>query len=126
MAAAESAERGDGPWQGCGRAALPEDPQAREDLAKLREEHRADMRAWWDKFGDEPTSDAARTAFDELRAEHADEMRALLEKYGIEAPDGLGRGGPSGGCGSGGCGGEGRGSGRGMMGDGGAWEQTSL
>jgi hypothetical protein len=133
MVAGGDAQRGDGPGQGCGRSALLEDPQAREDLAKLREEHRAEMRAWWDKYGDDSASDAARTALDGLRADHADEMRALLEKYGVEAPDGLGRGGtpgcgPAGGCGGqgpgGGCGGEGRGGG--MMGDPGSWGQTSL
>ena len=50
------------------------------------------MRAWWDKYGDDPPSDEAQKALDELREEHRSDMRELFEKYGVTPPAGLRRG----------------------------------
>jgi hypothetical protein len=100
-------DRADDGWRGCEGRGLLQDPEARDDLAKLREEHRADMRAWQEKYGTDPSSDAARKALDELRAEHLKEMRALFEKYGVEPPQGLGEGAQRGSGWGGACGGRG-------------------
>jgi len=134
MAAADGPDGRDDAWRGCGGAGQLEDPQARADTQALRTEHREDMRAWWDKYGENPSSDAAQKALDELRAEHADDMRALFEKYGIEPPAGLGEGGRGGsgfggacgGPGGQGCGGQGWNGGQGMMDGSGGWNGTSL
>jgi hypothetical protein len=115
--------------------ALLTDPEAREDLAALRGEHRADMRAWWEKYGDDSRSEQAQKALEELRAEHRAQLLELFERYGVTPPPGLsGDGaGPCGGFGGGwgagagsepsagrGCGGAGAapGQGRAMMGGG--------
>ncbi len=134
MAAAGGPDGTDGAWRGCGGIGLLQDPQAREDMQSLREEHRDEMRAWWDKYGEDPSSDAAQKALGELRAEHADDMRALFEKYGVAPPAGLGEGGRGGsgfggacgGPGGQGCGGQGWNGGQGMMGDSEGWSGTSL
>lgn len=138
MVAAGNAGEADGAWRGCGGAGLMQDPAAREEMQKLREEHRGEMRAWWEQYGDDPSSEKAQSALEDLRAEHADDMRALFDKYGVEPPAGLGEGGRGGcglvgggsgvggGCGlGGGCGGQG-GGGQGMMGGSDGWGGTSL
>ena len=105
-----------GPCGGVG-AELMSDPAFREDMQTLRDEHREDMQAWWDKYGADTSTDAAQKALEELRTEHWNEMRALFKKYGVELPDdppagrgpfGDGRGGCGG---AGGCGGLGDGQG---------------
>ncbi len=134
MAAARGPEGTDGAGRGCGGVGPLQDPQAREDMQALREEHRDEMRAWWDTYGEARSSDAAQKALDELRAEHADDMRALFEKYGVEPPAGLGEGGRGGsgfggacgGSGGQGCGGQGWNGGQGMMGGSGGWNGSSL
>jgi hypothetical protein len=134
MAVAGGPDGTDGAWRGCGGIGLLQDPQAREDMQSLREEHRDEMRAWWDKYGEDPSSDAAQKALGELRAEHADDMQALFEKYGVAPPAGLGEGGRGGsgfggacgGSGGQGCGGQGWNGGQGMMGDSEGWSGTSL
>lgn len=72
----------------------------RAELWALQDEALKAVRAWWDKYGDDPASDAAREALQALREEQRDKMEALLEKYGVDLGDrsGCGRGpfGPSG------------------------------
>ncbi len=101
----------------CGR--LFTDPAARDAMWELRAEHHAEMRAWWEQYGSDPSSAAAQSALDELRTEHRNDMRSLLEEYGVDEALRNG-GGPLGGAGCGaGCGpgvaGGGQGMGRGMM-----------
>jgi len=134
MAAAGGPDGRDDTWRGCGGAGRLEDPQARAEMQALRTKHREDMRAWWDKHGENPSSDAAQKALDELRAEHAGDMGALFEKYDVEPPAGPGEGGsagnglgrPCGGPGGQGCGGQGWSGGQGMMGGSEGWNGTSL
>jgi hypothetical protein len=134
MAVAGDNDAGEGGLRGCGGFGLLQDPQAREDMQTLREEHRDEMRAWLDTYGEDRSSDAAQKALDELRTEHADDMRALFEKYGVEPPAGLGEGGRGGsgfggacgGSGGQGCGGQGWNGGQGMMGGSGGWNGSSL
>jgi len=123
--------------RGCDGSGLMQDPQAREDMWELRNEHRGEIRDWWDRYGDDPSSAAAQKALEELRTEHADDMRALFEKYGVEPPAGLGEGGrggcggpgvgsAQGGVGGQGCGSQGLGGGQGMMGGTQSWGGGSL
>jgi len=91
--------------------ALMNDPKALKAMQALRAEHQKDMRAWWDRYGSDPTSAAAQKALQALRREHRNDMRALLKQFGVTLPEGspgmMGggwtppRGGVSGGCGSG-------------------------
>jgi hypothetical protein len=46
------------------------------------------METWWDKYGDDPTSAAARAAMQTLREDAGNAMQKLAEKYGVELPDG--------------------------------------
>jgi len=92
------------------------------NMRALHAEHQADMKAWFDKYGADPSSAAARTALAKLRAEHWNDMRAQLKKYGINAGT-TGRGTMMGGSGAGyggmmgGAGyGSSTGTGTGMMG----------
>jgi hypothetical protein len=123
----------------CGGFGLLQDPEAREDMLALREEHRDEMAAWREKYGDDPQAAAAQEALQELREEHRADMLALFEKYGVTPPEGFGE---RGGCGIGGagagpgcggrgpetsgCGGSGRGGGSGMMGGGQGWDGSTL
>ena len=84
------------------------------DMGALHSEHLADMKAWFDKYGADPSSVAARTAMAHLRAEHWNAMRELMKKYGINA-GATGRGTMMGGYG-GMMGGYGSSTGTGMMG----------
>jgi hypothetical protein len=63
--------------------------EQRQQILDLMNEHRADMQAWSQKYGDNPQSDAAQKALQELRTEHAQEIQKLLDKLGIQ---GMGRG----------------------------------
>ncbi len=68
----------------CGR--LTSNPEAVKAMQGLRDEHMKDMRAWYDKYGQDPTSTAAQQALQKLREEHFSEMQSLFKKYGIAAP----------------------------------------
>jgi len=89
---------------------LFKDPQAVEDMQALRARHQQDMQAWWDKYGDTPTSTDAVAALKALRTSHWNDMKALFEKYGVKLPANAGPGNlggfgmMGGGCGGGGCG----------------------
>lgn len=95
--------RGEDAWRYCGEDALRaspalgalEDPEARAAAEALRERHRAEMREWWEKYGDAPRGEAAQEALRGLREQHREELRAMLEGYGVELPEGarLGQGG---------------------------------
>jgi len=126
--------RGEDAWRYCGEGAFRagpaldavEDPEARAEAEALRERHRAEMREWWEKYGDAPRGEAAQEELRGLREQHREEFRAMLEGYGVELPDGarLGEGGRARGmfgAGEDGVCGQGRG---GMMGVGdasGSW-----
>jgi PAS domain-containing protein len=114
-------------WRYCGEGAFRagpaldavEDPEARAEAEALRERHRAEMREWWEKYGDAPRGEAAQEELRGLREQHREEFRAMLEGYGVELPEGarLGEGGRARGMfgvGEDGVCGQGRG---GMMGD---------
>jgi hypothetical protein len=64
----------------------------RQQLDDLMDEHRADMQAWWDEYGEDPSASGAQEALQELRDEHRQEMQKLLNDLGIEAGGwGMGR-----------------------------------
>ncbi len=65
-----------------------EDPEARAEAEALRERHRAEMREWWEKYGDAPRGEAAQEELRGLREQHREEFRAMLEGYGVELPEG--------------------------------------
>jgi len=109
-------------WRYCGEGAFRagpafeavQDPQARGEAEKLREQHRAEMREWWGRYGDDPRSDEAQKALQALREQHRGQFRALFERHGIDVPEGrrLGEGGRARGmfgAGEGGVCGQGRG-----------------
>jgi hypothetical protein len=105
------------PHRGAWKAActkLLSDPTAREAMLELRQEHVAEMQAWRDTYGSDPTTPQARRALADLRQEHWADMRALMEEFGIKVPARM-RGGMMGGAFGGGMM---DGSGTGMMGDG--------
>ena len=88
------------------------------DMQEQHAEHQADMQAWFDKYGADPSSAAAQTALDKLRTEHWNDMRELLKKYSAD-PATTPQGGAAGGYGAGmmgGGSGYGAGYGTGMMG----------
>lgn len=106
--------------RGAACGALLDDPAAADELQALRTEHRADMQAWFDKYGADTSTSPAQAALTDLRAEHQSEMQALLEKYGIDASlcagGGMMGGGHGGGMMGGGYGGGyGAGNGCGMV-----------
>jgi hypothetical protein len=76
-----------GEGRGVGGAQLSD--EQRQQVIDLMNEHRADMRAWWQKYGDAPGSEAAQEALQKLRNEHVQEMQELFEELGIQ---GVGRG----------------------------------
>lgn len=130
MVAADGDGWSDQGWRGCGGSSLMQDPQAREEMWALREEHRDEMQAWWDKYGDDPQSSEAQEAFGKLREEHRADMLQLFEKYGVTPPDDFGEGGRGGfglggGAGSGGCGGPGGAGSGGCGGQGPGWDSSS-
>jgi hypothetical protein len=107
--------------------ALSSDPRGLEAMQALRTEHRAEMQAWYDQYGSDPSSSEAEAARQTLRTEHWTEMQDLFKKLGVEAPTKQGQGGGmmrgSGGCGGGSCGGAGAGQGAACKGGGmmGGW-----
>ena len=118
MGATRSQLAGRGAGVACG--ALMNDPEAVQAMAELRTEHRAEMQAWYEKYGSSRQSAEARRALRKLRAEHWSDMQALFGEYGIKAPEaGRSGGGGCGGLGSGGCGAGAQSAGYGMMGSGG-------
>jgi hypothetical protein len=111
MFAADGDEASGEGWRGCGGSGLMQDPQAREEMWALRDEHQEELRAWWDEYGDDPQGSEAQDALEKLREEHRGDMSDLFEKYGLTPPDAFEQGG-RGGCGlggpaAGGCGGPG-------------------
>lgn len=96
-------ERGEDAWRCCGEDAFRAgpaldavaDPEARAAAEALRERHRAEMREWWEKYGDAPRGETAQDALRGLREQHREELRAMLEGYGVDLPEGarLGEGG---------------------------------
>ncbi len=103
---------------------LMSDDGFRDDVNALRDAQQAAMDAWWDKYGEDPTSSEAREAMQALREDARADMEALLEKYDVDLPGGLGGrlfGGRGGGLMGGGLGGgdlDGGGHGGGLMGGG--------
>jgi hypothetical protein len=63
--------------------------EQRERVDDLREQHHEDMQDWWEEYGDDPDSDAARDALQELRMQQRQELEDLFDDLGIE---GVGRG----------------------------------
>ena len=71
------------------------DPAAAKAMAELRTEHRAGMQAWFDKYGQRPTSAEARRALQKLRADHWRDMKAVFGELGIERPRAAAPAGPA-------------------------------
>ena len=113
VAVASGAAKVKNPFRGRAACAkLMSNPKAVEAMKALREEHRAEMQAWYDKYGADPTSAEAKVALKALRLEHWNDMKALFKEFGIKVPKGAGRGV---------CGGQGgMMGGGGMMGNGGS------
>jgi hypothetical protein len=75
----------------CG--ALMSNPKALEAMQELRAEHQAEMQAWYQQYGSDPSSAAAQAARRQLREEHWNDMQQLFKKYGVKAPAQAGQGG---------------------------------
>lgn len=103
-------------------------PQVSAESQALAEEHSAEMRAWQERYGDDPNSAEAQSALKALRDEHRQDMQ------GLTRGNGGGRGAASSGCDgvdcdSGDCdgaghgqgNGQGHGTGQGMLGGGSVW-----
>jgi hypothetical protein len=112
VAVASGAAKVKNPLRGraaCGQ--LMNNPKAVAAMQALRDEHRQDMQAWYDKYGADPSGAAAQAALKTLRQEHWNDMQALFKQFGIQVPKGAGpsavggQGGMMGGSGS--CGGSG-------------------
>ncbi|MBN2204697.1 MAG: hypothetical protein JW767_06715 [Thermoleophilia bacterium] len=76
-------------WQGVGGdgSAIRElmgDEEFRDELWALQDETGEAVQSWWDEYGDDPTSDAARAALAALREKQRAALEALGEKYGVE------------------------------------------
>lgn len=122
VAVASGAAKVKNPFRGraaCGQ--LMSNPQAVAAMQALRDEHRQEMQAWYDKYSVDPTSAEAKAALKTLRQEHWNDMKKLFKEFGVKVPNGVGpgvcggRGGMMGGGGmmgnggSGPCGGSGAG-----------------
>jgi len=91
---------GEEAWRYCGEGAFRagpalgaiEDPKARADAEALRERQRAEMREWWEKYGEAPQGEAAQEELRGLRERHREEFRAMLEAHGLDMPEGAGPG----------------------------------
>jgi len=111
VAVASGAAKVKNPFRGraaCGK--LMSNPKAVAAMQALRDEHRQEMQAWYEQYGADPTSDAAKAALAKLRQEHWNDMKSLFKEFGIKVPKGAGPGA---------CGGQGGMMGGGMMGNGG-------
>ncbi len=62
---------------------LKNNAQFRADFAKLREQMRADMQAWFKRYGSDPRSAAAVAAMKTLRTQQQTALKALFTKYGV-------------------------------------------
>jgi hypothetical protein len=67
---------------------LMTDEDFRNDVRALRDEQQDAVDAWWDEYGEDRDSDAARAALEDLREAQRTEMNALLEKYGVDTTAG--------------------------------------
>jgi len=111
VAVASGAAKVKNPFRGraaCGK--LMSNPKAVAAMQALRDEHRQEMQAWYEQYGADPTSDAAKAALAKLRQAHWNDMKSLFKEFGIKVPKGAGPGA---------CGGQGAMMGGGMMGSGG-------
>ena len=88
VGATRSQLAGRGAGAACG--ALMSDPEAAQAMSELRTEHRAEMQAWYERYGSSRSSAEARRVLRKLRAEHWSDMQALFGEYGVKAP-GTGR-----------------------------------
>ena len=118
VAVASGAAKVKNPFRGraaCGR--LMSNPKAVAAMQTLRGEHRQEMQAWYEQYGADPTSDAAKAALAKLRQAHWNDMKSLFKEFGIKVPKGAGpgacggQGGMMGGGGNGPCGAAGGGAG---------------
>jgi hypothetical protein len=112
VAVASGAAKVKNPFRGraaCGQ--LMSNPKAVAAMQALRDEHRQEMQAWYDKFGSDPNTGDAQTALKTLRQEHWNDMKALFKEFGVAVPKGAGPGI---------CGDQGGMMGGGMMGNGGS------
>jgi hypothetical protein len=113
VAVASGAAKVKNPFRGraaCGQ--LMSNPKAVAAMQALRDEHRQEMQAWYDKFGNDPNTVDAQSALKTLRQQHWNDMKALFKEFGVAVPKGVGPGI----CGSQG----GMMGGGGMMGNGGS------
>jgi hypothetical protein len=74
------------PAGACG--SLMSNPDAFKAMLALRQEHLKDMQAWWQRYGSDPSSAAAKDALTKLRQEHRQDMQDLFKKFGITPPRG--------------------------------------
>ena len=77
------------PHRGVWKAActkLMSDPKAHEAMLELHQEHAAEMQAWRDMYGSDPTTPQAVQALADLRKEHRADMGALFQRLGIKVP----------------------------------------
>jgi len=118
VAVASGAAKVKNPFRGraaCGQ--LMSNPKAAPAMQALRDEHRQEMKAWYGKYGKDPSGAEAQAALKTLRQEHWNEMKTLFKEFGVEAPKGVGpgvcggQGGMMGNGGSGPCGGNSDGAG---------------
>ena len=56
----------------------------RNDVRALRDKQQDAMDEWWDEYGEERDSDAAREAREKIQDQQRTEMNALLAKYGVD------------------------------------------
>jgi hypothetical protein len=71
-----------------GSGDLLTDDGFRADVRQLREEHRADMDAWRDKYDGDRDSDEATVALQKIRDKHQTATAVLLKRHGVDT-DGL-------------------------------------
>ncbi len=62
----------------------------RADLNVLRDTQHEAMDSWWEKYGEDPTSEKAREAMQALREDARSAMQELAAEYGVELPEGSG------------------------------------
>ncbi len=62
----------------------------RADLDVLRDTQHEAMDAWWEKYGEDPSSEAAREAMQALREDAGSAMQELAAEYGVQLPEGSG------------------------------------
>ena len=69
---------------------LMTDDEFRADLDVLRDTQHEAMDAWWEKYGEDPSSEAAREAMQALREDAGSAMQELAAEYGVQLPEGSG------------------------------------